>query len=156
NTLPVRAALVIQGVKADFLQYILATDMGMFQQDEEAFIGGAPFGDGLKRWLERSPTFNMEKITAAVGVVSGNDIGILPEFETYALLRRLDKPTDLFIISTREHVVSGPGIRIAVQGNTVDWFRFWLKGEEDPDPAKASVYARWRRMRAQQHQEPVK
>ncbi len=156
NTLPVKAALVIQGVKADFFQYVLATDMGMFQQDEEAFIGGAPFGDGLKRWLERSPTFNMEKITAAVGVVSGNDIGILPEFETYALLRRLDKPTDLFIISTREHVVSGPGIRIAVQGNTVDWFRFWLKGEEDPDPAKASVYARWRRMRAQQHQEPVK
>jgi len=32
------------------------------------------------------------------------------------------------------------------QGN-VDWFCFWLKGEEDPDPAKAEQYARWRELR---------
>jgi len=32
----------------------------------------------------------------------------------------------------------------------VDWFRFWLKGEEDPDPAKAGQYTRWRKMRDQQ------
>ncbi|MEJ1961312.1 MAG: hypothetical protein WDO56_07115 [Gammaproteobacteria bacterium] len=150
NTLPVKAALVIQGVKADYFQYILAADMGMFQEDSESFIGAAPFGDGIKQWLQRSPSFNMEKITAAVGVVSGNDVGILPEWETYALLRRLNKPTDLFIMGTREHVVSGPGVRIAVQGNTVDWFRFWLKDEEDADPAKADQYARWRLMRDQQ------
>jgi hypothetical protein len=31
----------------------------------------------------------------------------------------------------------------------VDWFCFWLKGEEDPDPAKASQYARWRELRKQ-------
>jgi hypothetical protein len=24
---------------------------------------------------------------------------------------------------------------------------FWLKGEEDPDPAKADQYARWRELR---------
>jgi hypothetical protein len=29
----------------------------------------------------------------------------------------------------------------------VDWFRFWLKGEEDPDPAKVEQYARWRELR---------
>jgi hypothetical protein len=29
----------------------------------------------------------------------------------------------------------------------LDWFRFWLKGEEDPDPAKAEQYARWRELR---------
>jgi len=32
-------------------------------------------------------------------------------------------------------------LRASQQGN-VDWFRFWLKGEEDPDPAKAEQYAR--------------
>jgi hypothetical protein len=42
-----------------------------------------------------------------------------PERETYALLRRLNKPTDLFIMATRAHVVTDPGVPIAVQGNTV-------------------------------------
>lgn len=32
------------------------------------------------------------------------------------------------------------------QGN-VDWFTFWLKGEEDPNPAKAEQYKRWRELR---------
>jgi len=33
-----------------------------------------------------------------------------------------------------------------LQGN-VDWFCFWLKGEEDRDPAKAEQYARWHDLR---------
>jgi hypothetical protein len=34
------------------------------------------------------------------------------------------------------------------QGGAVDWFRFWLLGQEDPDPAKAEQYKRWRAMRS--------
>jgi hypothetical protein len=41
------------------------------------------------------------------------------------------------------------------QGN-VDWFCFWLKGEEDPGPAKAEQYERWRELRKmQQASEPT-
>jgi hypothetical protein len=29
----------------------------------------------------------------------------------------------------------------------LDWFRFWLKDEEDPDASKKEQYARWRQMR---------
>jgi len=36
---------------------------------------------------------------------------------------------------------------MASQGGSVDWFRFWLKDEEDPDPAKADQYRRWRDLR---------
>ena len=36
------------------------------------------------------------------------------------------------------------------QGGTVDWFRFWLKGEEDLDPAKAEQYKRWRELKQMQ------
>jgi hypothetical protein len=36
----------------------------------------------------------------------------------------------------------------SLQGN-VDWFAFWLKGEEDPDPAKTEQYQRWRKLREQ-------
>jgi hypothetical protein len=40
-----------------------------------------------------------------------------------------------------------PQERLASQGGTVDWFRFWLQGYEDADPAKAEQYRRWRELR---------
>jgi hypothetical protein len=33
------------------------------------------------------------------------------------------------------------------QQGLVDWFSFWLKGEEDPETVKADQYARWRDLR---------
>jgi hypothetical protein len=39
---------------------------------------------------------------------------------------------------------------LASEQGDVDWFDFWLRGHEDPDPAKAEQYARWREMRKQQ------
>jgi hypothetical protein len=33
---------------------------------------------------------------------------------------------------------------MASQGGSVDWFRFWPHGYEDPDPSKANQYKRWR------------
>jgi hypothetical protein len=29
----------------------------------------------------------------------------------------------------------------------VDWFNFWLRDNDDPDPAKAEQYKRWRKLR---------
>ena len=39
---------------------------------------------------------------------------------------------------------------MASQGGSVDWMRFWLQDYEDPDPAKAEQYARWRKLREMQ------
>jgi len=33
---------------------------------------------------------------------------------------------------------------VAAETTNVDWFRFWLKGEQDPDPGKVDQYVRWR------------
>ncbi|MCH8686475.1 hypothetical protein [Pedomonas mirosovicensis] len=43
-----------------------------------------------------------------------------------------------------------PGQRLHAQKMVVDWYAYWLKGERDPDPAKAAQYARWDELR-QQH-----
>jgi hypothetical protein len=48
--------------------------------------------------------------------------------------------------------MSNPEGRMLSQEGSVDWFRFWLKGEEDPDPAKAEQYSRWRELRKEQDQ----
>ena len=68
-------------------------------------------------------------------------------WQPYAALRYLHKPVDLIMLNTDEHVLTNPAIRMAAQGGSVDWFRFWLQDYEDPDPAKVEQYARWRDLR---------
>ena len=46
------------------------------------------------------------------------------------------------------HGLEMPRERFASQEATVDWMSFWLQGYEDPDPAKAEQYKRWRVMQA--------
>ncbi len=64
-----------------------------------------------------------------------------------ALLEAMHKPVDLIVLNTDEHVITDPRVRMAAQSGNVDWFRFWLQGYEDPDPAKTEQYARWRQLR---------
>jgi hypothetical protein len=63
----------------------------------------------------------------------------------------LGKPIDLIYFPFGDHLLQKPLERLASQQGNVDWFRFWLKGEEDSDPSKRDQYALWRQMR-QQHE----
>jgi hypothetical protein len=65
-------------------------------------------------------------------------------------LRRLGKPIELTWLPDALHEVVKPYERLTVQEGDVDWFRFWLQDYEDPDPAKAEQYKRWRELRKQQ------
>jgi hypothetical protein len=47
------------------------------------------------------------------------------------------------------HVINQPKHRYEIYERNLDWFRFWLKGEDDADPNKQAQYARWRRLRDQ-------
>jgi hypothetical protein len=68
-------------------------------------------------------------------------------WETYTILRRAGRPVDFVVYPGGSHVLQKPAERMASQGGTVDWFRFWLQNYEDPDPAKQQQYRRWREMR---------
>ncbi len=48
------------------------------------------------------------------------------------------------MLNAQAHVLTNPVQRFAAQTGTLDWFRFWLQYYEDPDPAKAEQYKRWR------------
>jgi hypothetical protein len=64
-----------------------------------------------------------------------------------SLLRLQKKPVDLIYIPDGQHILQKPMERLASQQGSVDWFDFWLNGHEDPDPAKAEQYIRWRELR---------
>jgi len=81
---------------------------------------------------------------------------VFSDWEPYAALRYLKKPVDLIMLQAGAHVMTNPTQRLASETINVDWFRFWLKGEEDPDPAKAEQYARWRELRRLQQEGDAK
>jgi hypothetical protein len=150
SSLHFKAALVTDGLMASYFQYIQTIDGfggNEIARNFDAMIGAPPFGEGLQQWLKRSPAFNLDKVTAALMVVAEGRSSLLFMWEPYAGLRYLHKPVDLIMLNTGEHVLTNPAMRLASQGGSVDWFRFWLQGYEDPDPAKADEYLRWRELR---------
>ena len=148
------AATVAAGRMYGYMEYLTAADVpgGTMRKEVADIIGGQPFGEGLRAWLQDSPGFNLDKIRAPVRVEAYGAPSLIFNWETYAGLRLQAKPVDLIFFPEANHVLTGPQERFASEQGNVDWFCFWLKGEEDPDPAKAEQYKRWRELRKLQEQ----
>jgi dipeptidyl aminopeptidase/acylaminoacyl peptidase len=147
SSLHLKAASITDGVMVDYLQYLVGLEFDWMRDEYDAMIGAEPFGKGLEQWLKRSPGFNLDKINTPLMVISEGPVRVLHMWQPYAGLRYLHKPVDLMVLNTGEHVLTNPAVRLASQGGSVDWFRFWLQDYEDPDPAKVKQYARWNVLR---------
>jgi hypothetical protein len=148
--IPLAAAEVADNMDGGYFQYVLGdSDVRTFNEVEK---GAPPFGKGLEVWSRKAPGFNADKIRTPLRmeIDSGPISRILAQWEMFSNLRHLGKPVELFVIPDIEHgthVLQNPAQRLASQGGTVDWFAFWLKDEEDTDPAKVDQYIRWRDLR---------
>ncbi len=154
-----KAASVNDGWIQAYLNYVLWLDPTEGAANHfNSIIGAPPFGAGLRLWLERSPGFNLDKVKTPLLVVSGHGRADLAfnMWEPYAGLRYLHKPVELLVLNTDEHILTNPAVRMASQGGSVDWFRFWLQGYEDSDPAKKEQYVRWRELRKLQEENEKK
>jgi dipeptidyl aminopeptidase/acylaminoacyl peptidase len=149
---PIVAAKVSDGIDASYWQYMLSVDTADDEAAREfnSMIGAAPFGPGFDTWLHRSPAFKSDRIRAPVQLEALGPWSLLSFVGSYAPLRYLRKPVDLVFLTSNEHVLSNPRMRMASQGGTVDWMRFWLQDYEDPAPEKVEQYRRWRELRQMQ------
>jgi hypothetical protein len=154
------AATLSDSTVGGYLEFVTdnPADRQLLRNDVQR-IGAEPIGEGLQKWLADSPVFNIYKISTPTRFEGVGPRAALFMWEPYALLRYLGKPTEMIQFDFGTHPLSNPAERIASQGGNVDWFRFWLKDEEDPDPAKQEQYARWhelRKLRDQVSREPGK
>lgn len=118
--------------------------------DLNAVNGAAPFGEGLAHWIEHAPTFNMSNVKTPVRLESHSVASTIEEWEWFSLLSQLQKPVDFIVLPEAPHILVRPWEREVSQQGVVDWFAFWLKGEEDPSSEKQEQYTRWRSLRALQ------
>jgi hypothetical protein len=144
------AAIIADGIDEGYLQYLLFGDGNEdLRKESERINMGPPFGVNLSRWLESSATFHLDRIATPVRVEAHGPESLLGEWQIYASLRLEHKPVDLIYFLGEQHILQNPADRLASQQGAVDWYRFWLKGEEDPGPRKRSQYRRWETLRAE-------
>ncbi len=61
----------------------------------------------------------------------------------YTALKDLGKPVEMYVFPDEFHNKWQPAHRLAIYNRGLDWFDFWLKGIENPDPDKTAQYQRW-------------
>lgn len=120
---------------------------------EQQFGGAVPWGERLQEWVAQNPVYHLDRVQTPLRLEQYT--GMLHWWDIYTILRRQQKPVEWVVVAPDNHGVKVHNLirsrdRYVIQQGNVDWFTFWLKGEEDPDPAKAEQYQRWRKLRQQQ------
>ena len=101
-------------------------------------------------WMEKSAMYQLSAIETPVRLEANDPGSAVATWEMYSLLRSANRAVDFVYFPQGNHILFSPENRLGSQGGNVDWFRFWLQNYEDPDPAKAEQYARWRELKKQQ------
>ena len=102
---------------------------------------GAP-DETPARWKALSPAYNIDKIHTPL-LMQMPEQEYLQTMDFYVPLARSATPVDLYVFPEESHQKVLPRHKLAAYERNLDWFRFWLQGYVDPDPAKAAQYARW-------------
>lgn len=104
---------------------------------------GAPDEDPAG-WKRISAAMNVGSIRAPV-------LMQLPEHEARLSIELQSKlgtarMGEMHIFPFAPHIKVEPRQKLAAYQRNLDWFSYWLKGEIDPDPAKAAQYQRWSKL----------
>lgn len=147
------AAAIADGVDYSYFQYMAFSRLA---PGAEQVFGGPPYGKSMSQWLKRSPAFLMDKIETPLRIQTLYPLSLLLDWHWYSGLSRLGKPVEMIYIPEGTHVLEKPWERMTSQQGNVDWFCFFIRGEENPDPTKAEQYKRWRELRKRQQEGEVR
>jgi dipeptidyl aminopeptidase/acylaminoacyl peptidase len=101
------------------------------------------------RWDTLSITRNAERVYAPL-LLNVADREMIDAMHPYTALEQAGRAVEMYVFPGEHHIKSEPAHRLAIYQRNIDWMNFWLRGVEDPDPAKAPQYQRWRSLRGKQ------
>lgn len=137
------AAVSIASVQFEPGYYWLNAVRGRDQPSILARVWGLGIPDRTpEAWRRLSPALNVDRLRASI-------LMQLPEQEArevaelYARLTNSTTPAELYVFPDEAHIKVQPRHKLAVYRRNLDWFRFWLEGHVDPDPARAEQFRRW-------------
>jgi dipeptidyl aminopeptidase/acylaminoacyl peptidase len=112
---------------------------------ENVGLGGWPEGKTKPNWNEIDMPAHADRIQTAI-LENTSDTEFLIYLPLYRSLVDLGKPVELYIYPQELHVRNQPRHRLEIYERNLDWFRFWLKGEENSDPVRNEQYRRWNQL----------
>jgi dipeptidyl aminopeptidase/acylaminoacyl peptidase len=112
--------------------------------------------DAPQRYLDLSPDLHFATVRSANLFEAGAWSQALEMLGFAKVSRHFGLPTEYVIYPRTAHNPTSLLIQRESAVRNLDWFRFWLKGEGDPDPAKAEQYSRWNRLRNERATGPRK
>src|SRR5690606_1348330 len=108
---------------------------------------GGMFWQNKSTWLKHETRFNVDRVeTPLLFAVIGKS-SMLATMDVLAAFRLNHRPLEYVVFPKGDHQLIRPLERLALMQSSVDWMIFWLRGQEDPDPAKVKQYSRWRALR---------
>lgn len=129
-------------------------DRGFTKTFGEFWKAGDPDSDP-ERWRIISPVSDVAAFdTPLLMQTPESEVRNLVEFHTK--LKLAGKPAELYAFADEIHIKYQPVHKRAIYERNLDWYRFWLNGEEDPASSKSAQYIRWRALRAGTPQEPLR
>ena len=151
------AAGVWDSVSMNYIEYLEFATRGI---EVSSFLttNGGLFWQNKENWMKHDVSFNADRVEAAmlfVNDIPDDSIADAIKDDVYftaAALQANRKPFDLIFLNGTGHVVPGAAQRKRAMDLNVDWMNFWIQGKEDPDPAKAEQYKRWRGIRERNEQ----
>lgn len=99
-------------------------------------------------WKPASLAMNADHVTTPILMQLSDDEFILG-LEAYESLSENGRAVEMRIFPGEHHYEWQPAHPLVIYQRNLDWFDFWLRGREDPDPAKRDQYGRWRALRTQ-------
>jgi dipeptidyl aminopeptidase/acylaminoacyl peptidase len=109
-------------------------------------LAGWPEGESKRNWKELSASLNADRIETAL-LMNSPDSEFIGNMALFTSLEELGKPVELHVYANELHIKNQPKHRYEIYERNVDWFRFWLMGQEDPSSEKRPQYARWEKLR---------
>ncbi len=133
------AATFVDGITGGYFEYMVFPELTNIPK----LNGGRPFGSALMSWLKNSPSFNLDKLNVPLRIEAYGPESLVGFWDWYSGLSLLKKPVDFVYLPRAPHLLVKPSERLISEQGNVDWFCFWLKGEEDLDPQRREQYKRW-------------
>ncbi|HSZ10444.1 MAG TPA: prolyl oligopeptidase family serine peptidase [Steroidobacteraceae bacterium] len=98
--------------------------------------------DSFRQWSELSAGLNARPDLPPLLVQSSDSEEVL-SVPTWFQLRRVNANVEWYEYPNEGHVKRSPANKWWVFHRNLDWFRYWLKNEEDSDPSERENYRRW-------------
>jgi dienelactone hydrolase len=111
--------------------------------------GASEYTDGMRLFTDQE----LSKIRTPVMFQSHGLWSLVYHGAMADRMNQMSRPAEILYFETASHSTTRPQHRLRSLGSSIDWWRFWLKSEEDSDPAKAAQYAHWRELRAVQERQ---